>query len=608
MYPELPPFKSWLKCQYPNSSASVHYSSDLALFFSFVKKPPARVTYKDVDRYIVYSQQQGHKPSTINRRLSALRTFYYFLAMTCGLPPSCPVLPRHRRRKSYPLPKDMTEREVEILFTSIDQPRDTAMFRLMLDCGLRVREVHSLSLDDICLEDPPHFLVQGKGGKQRIVYFSPPTLKVFQAWLASRPINKDRAVFISERGKRLSIAGVQFLLKEYCGKVGISITCHQLRHTFARRMAEAKMPLTSLQTLLGHKSVRTTQLYVHLSDGHLQCEYDQAMTRTPPPEPACVPDSAKRLQRPHTSRAINWDGYLTDLPDWLADLIRDYCSHHSQAQDLVQQARNRLSQLSGVFRWLSANSAFSCLEPLTPRLWFGYVETRLKAGRKPASINTTLRILQAFLKSVRDTGTSICEGTLEIRPLKTGEVLPRHISEAELNQLLQHAPLFDQAWVLMMAHSGLRTCEIRNLRWQDVDLQRHTLRIHESKRLRSRLVFLSEATIQVLQKLPPVSEYVFTCHNQLLSSRYCQSRLTTLGRKCGMHVTPHQLRHTCATMLLNSGMSIFGVQTILGHKYIDTTLRYAEVYSSTVAKDYQLAMQRATRSEDSHQAGGKWDL
>jgi integrase/recombinase XerC len=125
------------------------------------------------------------------------------------------------------------------------------------------------------------------------------------------------------------------------------------------------------------------------------------------------------------------------------------------------------------------------------------------------------------------------------------------------------------------------------LRWRDVDLQSQTIRIHESKGLQSRMVFLSPQTVQAVNCLPRDSEYVFTYHSQPLSRRYCQSRLTTMGRQCGIHITPHQLRHTCAALLLNAGMSILGVQKILGHKYVETTLRYARVYDSNVVKDFQ---------------------
>jgi site-specific recombinase XerD len=599
MYPELTQFKNWLKCQYPKSSVRVHYSSDLALFFSFAKKPPLKLTAADVDRYIANSLRLGHCLSTINRRLSALRTFYYFLSIICDFPSPCPILPRHRLRKSHPLPRAISDSNIDILFAQIDSQRDKAMFLLMLDCGLRVGEVHHLSSDDIDFEDPSHLIVHGKGGQQRVVYLSPPVQEVLQGWLASRPISNDRAVFISGHGKRLSVAGIQYLLRGYCEKAGIRCTAHQLRHAFGRRMGEARMPLTSLQSLLGHKDVRTTQIYVHLSNSHLYDEYDHAMSQLLP-APSSV-HSIKKIKHQSIPKAkrINWCGYLGSLPNWLTKLICSYCSKHSQVKDSIQQTRNVLSQLSRFFRWMLEKHAVSCMSGITPRDWFAYSEARLSSGIKPASLNTTLRILQAFVKFVGDLGHPICERILDIRPLKTGELFPRDITETQLNQLLNQAGLFDYAWILLMAHSGLRTCEIRNLRWQDVDLQRRTVQINESKGLRSRVVFLSIPARNAIKRLLKTSEYVLVYNNQPLSGRYCQSRLKTLGKKCGVQVTPHQLRHTCGTMLLNSGMSIFGVQAILGHKHVDTTLRYARVHDSVVAKDYKQAMRTMQQKKSS---------
>jgi site-specific recombinase XerC len=152
------------------------------------------------------------------------------------------------------------------------------MFTLMLECGLRVGEVHNLSLGDVLLDDdPPRLKVHGKGGRQRMVYLSPPALSALNDWLTSRLITNDRAVFISQRGKRLSITGIQFILQEYCQKAGVQVTSHQFRHAFGRRMAEANMPLTSLQNLLGHRSPRTTQIYARISNPVLQAEYDRAI-------------------------------------------------------------------------------------------------------------------------------------------------------------------------------------------------------------------------------------------------------------------------------------------------------------------------------------------
>lgn len=270
-------FSNWLTCQYPNSSARKHYLSDLALFFSWLGKPPSEISPQDVDRYICHCLEKSLSPLTINRRLSSLRLFYYFLRIIQEHPCDCPIQKRHFLRKPHPLPRDASEEQIIALFSVVTDKRDIAMFTLMLECGLRVGEVCTLSLEDVLLDDPPRLKVHGKGDRQRMVYLPPPAVSILKDWLTSRPVTNDRAVFISQRGKRLSVNGIQFILKEYCQKAGVQVTCHQFRHAFGRRMAEASMPITSLQKLLGHRSPRTSQRYTNLSNPILQSEYDRAI-------------------------------------------------------------------------------------------------------------------------------------------------------------------------------------------------------------------------------------------------------------------------------------------------------------------------------------------
>lgn len=278
MDPETTSFSNWLTCQYPNSSARKHYLSDLALFFSWAEKPPSEISPHNVDAYTEHCLSKRLSPLTINRRLSSLRLFYYFLSVIDEQPIACPVMSkRHFLHKPYPLPRDASEAQIELLFSFIHDKRDKAMFTLMLECGLRVGEVHNLSLEDVLLDDPPRLRVHGKGDRQRIVYLPPPAISILKEWLTSRPVTNDRAVFISLHGKRLSVTGIQFILQTYCRKAGIQVTCHQFRHAFGRRMAEANMPLTSLQKILGHNSPRTTQIYARISNPALQAEYNRAI-------------------------------------------------------------------------------------------------------------------------------------------------------------------------------------------------------------------------------------------------------------------------------------------------------------------------------------------
>jgi site-specific recombinase XerD len=465
--------------------------SDLVLFFSWAAKQPTAVTSGDVEKYINHCLKKSLSPVTINRRFSALRSFYYFLSIVNDVFGQCPVIPqRHFLHKPQLLPRDASEEQIRILISSIHNPRDKAMFTLMLECGLRVGEICHLSLEDIIREEPHHLTIHGKGDKYRIVYLSPPAQEALESWLTSRPTTKSRAVFISEHGKRLSVSGVQFILKGYCAEAGIHLTCHQFRHAFGRRMAEANMPVTSLQKLLGHNHLRTTQVYVSLSNSHLQAEYDHAISQivTPRPGNSCV-KVTRRRHRP-TSREINWNSYLNDLPNWLVELLQTFCAKHSQAKDPIRHTRNLLSCLSGFERWMLTHSPMSSPKDFTPRIWFVYAEVRLKENIKPTSLNTTLHTLQSFLQFVGEENHPICERMLEIRPLKVGECLPRDITETQLSTLLEQANSHDSAWILLMAHSGLRTCEIRNLRWKDIDLRNRTLRIEASKGLRSRVIFL----------------------------------------------------------------------------------------------------------------------
>jgi integrase len=297
-----------------------------------------------------------------------------------------------------------------------------------------------------------------------------------------------------------------------------------------------------------------------------------------------------RQNIPEPEKTVNWDGYFREIPNWLADSIRAFVeqrSHTWNADNRLQQTRNLLSQLCNLARNVQPKS----LADFTPKRWFRYVSERMQAGIKPTTLNTALWNLQAFLRFLQDEDQLICERILAVRPQKTGYSLPRDLSILDVKTLLKTAtcPL-DRAWLLLMLHSGLRTCEIRRLKWKSVDLEHRIIQIEQSKGLKSRVVFLSQPAIEALKALPRASEFVFTRYHRPLSRRYCQSRLTMLGKTCTVKATPHQLRHTAATLLLNAGMSVWGVKEILGHKSVQTTLGYARTYDSTVAREFQAAI------------------
>jgi site-specific recombinase XerC len=174
------------------------------------------------------------------------------------------------------------------LFAVIDSLRDRAMFLLMLRCGLRVGEVRNLSMGDLYLYSVsgnlPRLWLHGKGNKERVVYLSSQAMTALETWLEIRPNGKEQAVFVNRSGNRLTVTGIQLQLVMYCHRADVStgyaplwVTCHQLRHTFGRHLVEARVPVTTIQRLLGHARIRTTETYLHISDQQVQADYEAAM-------------------------------------------------------------------------------------------------------------------------------------------------------------------------------------------------------------------------------------------------------------------------------------------------------------------------------------------
>ena len=321
-----------------------------------------------------------------------------------------------------------------------------------------------------------------------------------------------------------------------------------------------------------------------------------------------------RCHRPPKPKAINWEYYTGSLPGWLQTDIQEFL-HHCQRnwQDDRQTERftDALGRLSRSLRWMAVHSPFDDLQQLTPQAWYAYLDERLAAGITAHTLNCELSSLKHFLFYLQEQDRPVCERFLRVDYLDQGVDLPKDVPTEQLRELQQaiqeHAGVthagwrrigrMDLAWFLLMLHSGLRTCEVRSLRLQDIDWNGRRARIEQSKNMKDRIIFLSQATIKALHAylevrgLPEaLPDFVFVFRHHPLSRSYCFQRLRTYCQPLGIHVTPHQLRHSCATLLLNSGAPVLTVQTLLGHKWVDTTLGYARLYDGTVAADYYQAM------------------
>lgn len=309
---------------------------------------------------------------------------------------------------------------------------------------------------------------------------------------------------------------------------------------------------------------------------------------------------------------INWEYFLASLPGWLAAEVQTYIT--LRQRNWLPEERYRatcalLSHLTLSLRWMASHVVLDSIEELTPTLWLDHVDARLDAGIQPATLNRELRDLQHFLRFLADEGQPICQRTLRVEPQKAGARLPRDLSLDRQRRLLRQIEakvasgppgsrrqaLLDRAWILLMLHSGLRSGEVRRLRLSDLNLEARWVRVEQAKGLKDRMVCLSveaaEAVCAYLEvRGPAASDPVFLYRHRPLSSTYCGKRLRTLDEHSDVRATPHSLRCSCATLLLNAGASVLTVQALLGHKHVDTTLRYARLYDNTAAADYERAV------------------
>lgn len=250
-------------------------------FALWVKVPIEEVTYKEIQEYIGYLLDKRLKPKTINCHLVCIRGYYDFLYHEEGLKITNPVKKRYSLRLSKPLPRHLKEEEIDTLFDVIKSRRDRAMFRVMLRCGLRVEEVANLTIGAIDLKRRRIFVHNGKGSKDRVVYISNDAYHALANYLKIRSTSKAKEVFLVEKGvykgKPISVRGIQKRIEYYARKTGLKVSCHRLRHTMATQLLNAEAQLVTIQDLLGHNCITTTQKYSNVSNLKVQRDYYKAM-------------------------------------------------------------------------------------------------------------------------------------------------------------------------------------------------------------------------------------------------------------------------------------------------------------------------------------------
>jgi len=275
------------------------YRNDLYRLAEFIEEEAARsgaippwagFDRQSMLRYLLSLKERGYVPSTQARKVAAVKSFFDFMVAE-GIMKTSPTEGVTSPKVGKSLPKPISVSEARRL---IEQPsklstpeakRDKAMLELLYASGMRVSELVSLNLADVDTKGG-YVRCFGKGHKERLIPIAPQaalTLEEYvnEARLQLTPNIDETALFLNRRGERLTRQGLWQILKGYAKEAGLEaqITPHTLRHSFATHMLSGGADLRSVQQLLGHANISTTQVYTHLTSEHIRRTYEKSHPR-----------------------------------------------------------------------------------------------------------------------------------------------------------------------------------------------------------------------------------------------------------------------------------------------------------------------------------------
>lgn len=280
-----------IELRYPDTTVT-SYKRDLDNYYGFIKLK--KINYKEITKdeirdYLKYLDDLKYKKSTISRYLSSLRHFYDYLKMN-NIIKENQFKNISNPKKDKLLPNFLNYEELETIFDSIDLTtplgiRNRLIIELLYASGIRLSELTNLTLDKIDLKEQK-LRVLGKGNKERITYFGEYALKYLNIYLngpRDELLNgkKSNYLLINNNGGNLSNRGVEKIIDDVIKKASLkhNISPHTLRHTFATDLLNNGADIRSVQALLGHESISTTEIYTHVTNEHLRSVYLKSFPR-----------------------------------------------------------------------------------------------------------------------------------------------------------------------------------------------------------------------------------------------------------------------------------------------------------------------------------------
>lgn len=261
------------------------YINDLYYFYIFIKKDLKKVTFEDVKDYLEHLNLKKEKPSSVRRKISSLKSFYKFLYKN-----------NYMDKKDYPLtkvaypkmdkklPKFIYYNDLlEIINESTkdkDGVRDRLIIEMLYATGVRVSELINIKINDIDFNNR-RIIVLGKGNKERIVYYGEYAEEVLKEYMKTHERKNHNYLFVNSKGGQLTDRGVRYIIDNIMSKLSVKthVTPHVLRHTFATDMLNNGCDIKVVQELLGHSSLKATEIYTHVTNEHLKKVYYECFPR-----------------------------------------------------------------------------------------------------------------------------------------------------------------------------------------------------------------------------------------------------------------------------------------------------------------------------------------
>jgi len=299
------------------------------------------------------------------------------------------------------------------------------------------------------------------------------------------------------------------------------------------------------------------------------------------------------------------------LPTWLQPVLQAYFKRRWsgwQPHTVKEAAPVLAHHLLRLWRWFIVERHLSGWADLQQADVEAWLSARQTDGLKPSTIRRELSLLKSCIREASAQDIIVSANLLRIKPPASPQSLPRYLLPEEMHNLEKTVletteadtltAKLERAWFLTLSHTGVRCAELLNLRLSDVDFAGRRLFVLEGKNGHDRVIYLTPTLVAALaayltwRPLTTNDHLWITATGNCLARHQVKYRLHRWGDKCNVQVTPHRLRHTFATRLVNQGLPLTAVAKLLGHRSLNMTQHYARLYEHTVRDQFTVAMEQ----------------